>query len=52
MPDTGAVNEILDDLDRFAAPTRTVIAWYRPARREDLVTQRPRHRLWVFVDFR
>ena len=26
-PDTGAVNEILDDLDRFAAPTRTVIEW-------------------------
>lgn len=27
MLDTGAVNEILDDLDRFAAPTRTVIEW-------------------------
>lgn len=26
-PDAGAVNEILDDLDRFAAPTRTVIEW-------------------------
>jgi len=22
-----AVNEILDDLDRFAAPTRSVIEW-------------------------
>ncbi|HEX4632556.1 MAG TPA: hypothetical protein VH163_01905 [Gemmatimonadales bacterium] len=26
-PDARAVNEILDDLDRFAAPTRTVIEW-------------------------
>lgn len=26
-PDAGAVNGILDDLDRFAAPTRTVIEW-------------------------
>jgi len=26
-PEVGAVNEILDDLDRFAAPTRTVIEW-------------------------
>lgn len=26
-PDAGVVNNILDDLDRFAAPTRTVIEW-------------------------
>jgi hypothetical protein len=27
QPDAAAVNGILDDLERFAAPTRTVIEW-------------------------